>query len=94
MQSADDSESIIYDELISILPNPASNYLNIVMQKDLATNVIVKITDITGRTLIDKTVTSDELFNFQLDISKLISGVYLIQLNTENHNIINRFIKN
>ena len=60
---------------INIYPNPAKDYLKIEIQEYIDDNLI--ITDITGKTLITKAVTSN---NIEIDVSSLNSGLYLIKV--------------
>lgn len=60
---------------INIYPNPAKDFLKIEIQEYIDDNLI--ITDITGKTLITKTVTSN---NIEIDVSSLNSGLYLIKI--------------
>ena len=60
---------------INIYPNPAKDYLKIEIQEYIDDNLI--ITDITGKTLITKAVTSN---NIEIDVSSLNSGLYLIKI--------------
>ena len=60
---------------INIYPNPAKDFLKIEIQEYIDDNLI--ITDITGKTLITKAVTSN---NIEIDVSSLNSGLYLIKI--------------
>lgn len=71
---------------LKIYPNPANNLLNFETNESILN---VKITDLNGRLLINK----NGLENKELDISYLTKGVYLIQVNTFNNEIIKKFIK-
>ncbi len=70
---------------MNIYPNPAKDYLKIELQEYVDDNLI--ITDITGKTLISKAVTSN---NIVVDISSLNSGLYIIKIG----DIIGKFIIN
>jgi hypothetical protein len=60
---------------INIYPNPAKDFLKIEIQEYIDDNLI--ITDLTGKTLITKAVTSN---NIEIDVSSLNSGLYLIKI--------------
>ena len=60
---------------INIYPNPTKDFLKIEIQEYIDDNLI--ITDLTGKTLITKAVTSN---NIEIDVSSLNSGLYLIKI--------------
>ncbi|PLX20333.1 MAG: hypothetical protein C0599_09295, partial [Salinivirgaceae bacterium] len=62
---------------VSIYPNPASEYV-IIEGNNLSANILVKITDITGRTFISKKVNLDD--SNKLEISSINEGVYLVTI--------------
>lgn len=70
----------------SIFPNPVKNRFKI----QNVVNAIIKITDFTGKNVFTDSITSH---NNQIDISKLVSGVYSIQIIEENKTEIKRLIK-
>jgi uncharacterized membrane protein/uncharacterized protein (DUF2141 family) len=62
---------------VNIYPNPASEYV-IIEGNNLSSNILVKITDITGRTFISKKVNLDDSNKFE--ISSINEGVYLVTI--------------
>ena len=60
---------------ISIFPNPCVGILNITSYEESS----VKISDITGRILINKVINGDS----QIDLTNLTSGIYLVTINNQ-----------
>ncbi len=84
------STSIGIDEMsnsdkISIYPSPASNILTI---DGLLTSTIATVYDISGKTLLTKTLSSH-----QIDISSLAKGLYFIKLATSEGSVVRKFVK-
>jgi hypothetical protein len=59
-----------------IYPNPASDYINIKMQRDLK-NASILIIDSCGKTVLNKYIDSKE---FEIGTSNLKSGVYFVKI--------------
>lgn len=74
-----------------VYPNPANNTLNIKTNKNFGA-VTLTLTDINGRVVLTKKA---DLFNqVQLNISKLQSGLYILNINGASINSNNKIIKN
>ncbi|WP_178991030.1 T9SS type A sorting domain-containing protein [Winogradskyella schleiferi] len=84
----DDFETI---SQIELFPNPTSTTLNIIINRS-AINGTIGIYDILGKEVISQSINSSDAL--QLDVSNLISGMYLIKIATENSVETKRFIKN
>jgi hypothetical protein len=80
-ETIDNSEIVLY-------PNPIENKLFISSTEQIKS---IKITDATGRILIQKNVHQQN--NVVLDLSKLNTGIYFIEINTENKMIEKKLIK-
>jgi len=75
----------ILGEAITIFPNPANNRLTI---NGLDHNSTISIYDING-----KLVYKSEAITNQIDISNFQNGIYAIKIESENHVIIKKIIK-
>jgi hypothetical protein len=64
-------------ESITVYPNPANNILFVNGLKGMA---VLRITDLLGKQLFIKETNID---NIQLDVSALLPGMYLVQIQTE-----------
>ncbi len=72
----------------SIFPNPASDKIQITSSVSLD-NSTVEIYSITGK-LVSKTSLNDKN---EINISNLSNGIYLIKINSETVNFVERIIK-
>lgn len=77
----------------TIYPNPVVNDLDITFEKPLSKDIIVSISDMTGRTLINKIIAQNSK-SFKLSFSNLVSGVYLLNLRLDNKNVLIKIVKN
>lgn len=83
-------ENFNAESKLLIYPNPASEYINILMQDDYASFVI---RNISGEQI--KSATINHLNQVQIDMHDLSPGIYSIEFMSENHEIISeRFVKN
>ncbi|WP_169628033.1 T9SS-dependent choice-of-anchor J family protein [Flavobacterium soli] len=75
----------------SVSPNPATTIVNLNNDANILMNE-VKVTDINGRTV--KSVKLNNVSNTQVDISDLASGVYLMNVSSDQGTITKKIIKN
>ncbi len=71
-------------------PNPANEYLNIYLLNADGRQRNIQFTDIAGRVVLES---SFDQPNLKLDISKLVSGAYIINIYDGNQRFSKRFIK-
>ena len=74
----------------SLSPNPANNVITISNSENILLSEL-KVTDINGRTI--KTVNVNNLSETQLNVSELSSGIYFLNINTDNGKAVKKFIK-
>ncbi|MBM3435534.1 MAG: T9SS type A sorting domain-containing protein, partial [Bacteroidetes bacterium] len=74
----------------TLIPNPASEKLNLFIPCTEKVDRVITIFDLTGRRMID--IKSD-LNAIEMDISELTAGSYLIQVSDGRNIIIKKFIK-
>ncbi|MGB0369691.1 MAG: T9SS type A sorting domain-containing protein, partial [Flavobacteriales bacterium] len=67
----------------SVYPNPAVNVLNV--KSLLGEQASIEILDITGKTVKAVNLTSD---NTAIDVNKLVAGVYLYQIRSEENQVL------
>jgi len=79
----------IYNSLINVYPNPAKNKINIKSDNSLINRIA--ITDIMGKTVY--TFVNDGTLEITVPVSTLSSGVYFIDVVTNNGTTRSRFIK-
>ncbi|MEN8187604.1 MAG: T9SS type A sorting domain-containing protein [Bacteroidota bacterium] len=73
--------------LLTIYPNPASEFLSLDVKNIDWQNLQYKLFDVNGRTLQDKDFTGNKT---QIDLRRLKPAVYFLKI-TENHNNIRNF---
>ncbi len=84
------SVSVLNEQAVSVYPNPTDGIF-IIQTKFDNTNGIVSVSNIEGKVLIQKNISSDL---FEVDLSDCSSGVYLIEIKINNTVVRKRIIKN
>lgn len=79
-----------YQSKISIYPNPATSQINLLFEKSLE-NANIKIISMNGQVISQKQNISG--LDFNMDVSRLNSGMYLIQISDKNAVWNSKFIK-
>lgn len=75
----------------STYPNPANNFLNLSVKNGLTVNEVTMV-DINGRTVKRITNTLDS--EMEINVSELTSGVYLLNVKTDEGVATSKFVKN
>ena len=92
LESMSNTELVV-DQKIHLYPNPASVFLSIEIEEVLSDKDIeVRVFDITGRTHLHDRF-SDVRNNFELNISGLNSGMYLVSISGEKSSQTLRFMR-
>jgi len=73
---------------INVYPNPVTDLLNVNIDLSNGEKTNYKIFDLNS-----KIVNSNELLNNQIDVSNLIKGVYILEINNSNNTNKIKFIK-
>lgn len=82
---------IIRKEFISVYPNPSNGIINLVSEKTGRHKLLMK--DITGRTVIEKTISLNSSIPEKLNIENLPKGIYLLSLINGNESSIIKIVK-
>jgi hypothetical protein len=77
------------NEMTSIFPNPANNYLNVLVINDVKSTY--QIYDVTGKNMLNGSLNSDVN---QINVSDLPAGFYFIKLISAQKQSVNPFVKN
>jgi hypothetical protein len=73
---------------VEVYPNPVENVLNLITDEDLiAANSRIKVFSISGE------LVHSEVFSMQINLDKLKSGIYLVDIETINGLTTKRIIK-
>jgi hypothetical protein len=88
-------EILAIDNSLRIFPNPTNQLLNIAFENETIKMVELVISDVMGRYLYKEKI---QLYfgdlSEAIDVSKLKSGVYFIEIKTDKGHIVRKFIKN
>ncbi len=83
--------------IIKPYPNPVNNTLSLQLNNDIKiqNEILITVYNINGRKIISRTLLSSELLNnpISIDVSKLNTGIFLLQVEFNNHKSICKFIK-
>jgi len=91
---SDVEEVVDANEALFLFPNPAKDILNInLLLNDVNGDANLEITDINGRMLIRKNQAINDLRNFDLDVSNLVQGTYILSIRTADKIVTQKFIK-
>ena len=73
-------EENAFDGKISIYPNPSSGILNLDMMGVNPSEYSIKLTNILGEVLYSSSIKTSGIYNDVIDISKLLSSTYILQI--------------
>ncbi len=79
---------------IYIYPNPDGNFLNIKLSNNYTKSLYVSIADLSGKMLINKKISIDEVASFQLNTSHLNSGLYIVKVTSDSKSVTRKFFVN
>jgi hypothetical protein len=83
--------SVTSDASIRVYPNPANGLVNVVIPA-LITEAEISITDLAGRNLEQKSVTGNTGEPVQFNLSNYASGMYLVQVKTNDNNYVVKLV--
>ncbi len=84
-------EAVNANTPFSVFPNPAHGTVNIGWNNLSISNVAVAVTDLTGKTIINKTITGNAT-SAQIDISALKAGIYLVIINNDGQKYYSKIV--
>jgi hypothetical protein len=76
----------------SVYPNPINNVVNVTNSESIRINSVV-ITDLNGRTIKSNTF-ADAINDIQINVSDLSSGVYMMNINSDQGKAVKKIVKN
>ena len=88
------TEDINEDIAVSVFPNPASNnvFVDLALE-NVSDNVNLQVVDIQGRVVMTQNFANVKADKLQLNVANLNTGVYVINIRTEEGFTSARFIK-
>ncbi|HRE24226.1 MAG TPA: T9SS type A sorting domain-containing protein, partial [Bacteroidia bacterium] len=79
---------------INVYPNPANDMVNISYQSTTTELIKVSMMDYSGKLVINQNVqVTSGMNNYTLDVSKMASGVYMLNIQSESGNMQRKLIK-
>jgi hypothetical protein len=75
-------EEVVNSDKLTIYPNPARDFVNIILQDGFGS---IYISDLTGRVLMKQNVV--KITSYQLDVSRISQGLYIISVLTEDYQL-------
>ena len=79
--------------VISIYPNPASDFINIALQADMPKNVNVDVIDAAGRVVLSEVInTQNGISESRISVANLTVGLYTVQLSGEGFVAASRIV--
>jgi len=84
------SEKPLTTESFKIYPNPSSSQITIETPTTPYKNTFMTIIDITGKELFTRQITEQQTV---VDVSGLVSGVYLVRVSNDRTVIVGKFVK-
>lgn len=75
-------EAVEQELNVKCFPNPASNFLNISLGKNMKGNVILKLYDMQGKLALIETKQTQDVI--KMNISSMLSGNYILKIITDN----------
>ena len=90
-ESAEFSEDLLQSNSMSVFPNPTDADMNIELAFPLVSSAQGSIIDLSGRAVQQFTVAADNQV-IRLDVSDLTAGIYLLAINSDNQQMIQKVI--
>lgn len=75
---------------INIYPNPAKDFINVQIEKQLSSECTLQLVSTTGQSILEQTMFIGEKQNVSLDITDVPNGMYILNLKTDNVIIPNK----
>jgi hypothetical protein len=79
---------------VSIYPNPVQNQLNLKFSNSNFETIDLQMFDASGRTVMKLADISSKGSEYQVDVSKMNNGIYLLKLNTAGKTLTKRILVN
>ena len=91
-EAANTETEEIHSIRATIWPNPASGILKLNIETE-ETSTMVRVINITGQVIMEKNIYAANGNNNQLDISKLLPGLYCVYIRSGNNYVCRKFLK-
>ncbi|NCX95340.1 MAG: T9SS C-terminal target domain-containing protein, partial [Chitinophagia bacterium] len=78
---------------VVMLPNPATDEVNVTYKAPAAEEVNIRIMDITGKDVFTRNVGVSQNGTVKLPVNQLAAGIYMVEFTSGNNKVIQRLIK-
>jgi Secretion system C-terminal sorting domain/Outer membrane protein Omp28 len=85
-------DNILSENLVEIAPNPVTDQLNIQLYDNIVANNY-EIYNMSGQVMAKSDI-EKSLQNFDIDVARFNSGMYILRLNSKDGVIVKKFVKN
>ncbi len=75
------------EQTLNVYPNPAKDVLQVALSYSGNKNLSIKMVDLTGKTVMHKTMTNANAQLITLNTSTLSEGIYILHVNTNNESV-------
>ena len=87
-------ETLAIENSLQVYPNPATAGLNIVFENEKYQKIAIRVMDVMGNTVLTQHPSHVHLhFHEILDVSELNAGIYFMKIETEEGQVVRKFIK-
>ncbi len=80
-------------QLLSVFPNPSAGNVQIVLPETASPHLQVLVFDLTGKRVLERNVNAEAGEMYSLDINRLQSGIYVVQITTGGMTYVNKLVK-
>lgn len=80
-------------EQVMIYPNPSNGLINVELQSNQNSDISIAVYDIRGRIIFENKFENKIQFNEKIDLGKVNSGIYIIEISDGKNKINKRIIK-
>jgi hypothetical protein len=81
--------------MLEVYPNPAQNVVNVNVQSQADGNIEIMVSDMISNTILVKQLNAASgNNNFQLDVSSLESGIYILSISNGNDKLVKQLVIN
>ena len=77
-----------FENLCSVSPNPATEYLSISLNNDNIVYKNITIFEITGRSVYNKTISKNSSDNIFIPVEDWARGIYILQVQLEENSLV------
>ena len=78
---------------LALSPNPTTGFVNLNLDLDKTDDVLVRITNLNGQTIVNQRFNAVNSINQNLDLSQQATGIYIVSLTTSKGTVTRKVVK-